>query len=180
MEPTLRRLVASDVPDVVAFAVRAWAPVHAAMAEVMGDEIFARVYPDWAAAQAKDVADVCSDRDSTVMVVVMDAKAVGFVAVRYGNEGGTTTGEVDMLAVDPSYQRQGLAQTLMTWAVGEIEAAGVGMAVIATGGDPGHAPARALYERFGFRAYPQVRYYRPTADRGGARPAEVALDSRPR
>jgi hypothetical protein len=25
------------------------------------------------------------------------------------------------------------------------------MAVIATGGDPGHAPARALYERFGFR-----------------------------
>ena len=32
--------------------------------------------------------------------------------------------------------------------------------VVATGGDPGHAAARVLYERLGFRPYELVRYYR--------------------
>ena len=37
---------------------------------------------------------------------------------------------------------------------------GAVLAVIGTGGDPGHAPARAAYEKAGFRPFPQVRYYR--------------------
>ena len=37
---------------------------------------------------------------------------------------------------------------------------GVPLAVIGTGGDDGHAPARALYERHGFPGLPLVRYYR--------------------
>ena len=41
-----------------------------------------------------------------------------------------------------------------------VEAHAVELAVVATGGDPGHAPARALCERFGFRPLPGVRYYR--------------------
>jgi hypothetical protein len=34
------------------------------------------------------------------------------------------------------------------------------LAVVATGGDPGHAPARATYERAGFTGCPQVWYAR--------------------
>jgi hypothetical protein len=30
---------------------------------------------------------------------------------------------------------------------------------VGTGGDPGHAPARALYEALGFRGVPVVAYY---------------------
>ena len=86
------------------------------------------------------------------MVALYDSTPVGFAAVRYGNEGATTIGEIDMIAVDPDHHREGIAALLMDWAVAEIEAAGVELAVIATGGDPGHAPARALYERFGIRA----------------------------
>jgi len=65
-----------------------------------------------------------------------------------------------MIAVDPAYQHQGVGASLMQHAVAEIEAKGLDLAVIATGGDPGHAPARALYERFDFKPFPQVRYYR--------------------
>jgi hypothetical protein len=32
----------------------------------------------------------------------------------------------------------------------------VTLCVVSTGGDPGHAPARATYERNGFVAFPQV------------------------
>jgi hypothetical protein len=33
-------------------------------------------------------------------------------------------------------------------------------AAVGTGGDPGHAPARHLYERAGYRPFPIVHYYR--------------------
>jgi len=35
----------------------------------------------------------------------------------------------------------------------------VGLAVVGTGGDPGHAPARRVYEKAGFVGLPLVRYY---------------------
>ena len=64
-----------------------------------------------------------------------------------------------MIAVDPAHQNAGLGTSLMERAVTEIRARSVDLAVIATGGDPGHAPARALYEKFDFKPLAQVRYY---------------------
>lgn len=32
--------------------------------------------------------------------------------------------------------------------------------MVATGGDPGHAPARRTYERLGFAPPPLVQYYK--------------------
>jgi hypothetical protein len=47
----------------------------------------------------------------------------------------------------------------------------VRLAIVATGGDPGHAPARRTYEKAGFTPLPLVRYYAlldlPAAGRGG-------------
>jgi RimJ/RimL family protein N-acetyltransferase len=34
------------------------------------------------------------------------------------------------------------------------------IAMVETGGDPGHAPARAAYEKAGFRVLPLARYFR--------------------
>ena len=48
----------------------------------------------------------------------------------------------------------------MQRAITHIKAQGVDLAVVATGGDPGHAPARALYERCDFNPLSLVRYYR--------------------
>ena len=38
------------------------------------------------------------------------------------------------------------------------------LAVAATGGDPGHAPARRSYEKSGYTALPLVRFYRAVGD----------------
>jgi hypothetical protein len=35
---------------------------------------------------------------------------------------------------------------------------GMDIAALGTGGDPGHAPARAMYESSGYTALPGVRY----------------------
>jgi GNAT superfamily N-acetyltransferase len=65
-----------------------------------------------------------------------------------------------MIAVDPAHQHAGIGVLLMERAIAAIRDRGVELAVIATGGDAGHAAARALYERCDFRPLPLVRYYR--------------------
>jgi GNAT superfamily N-acetyltransferase len=74
--------------------------------------------------------------------------------------GAPPGGEIDMVAVDPEHQGRGLGSALVEFAVAQIAAAGVGLAEIGTGGDPGHAPARRVYEKAGFTALPLVRYYK--------------------
>jgi ribosomal protein S18 acetylase RimI-like enzyme len=63
-----------------------------------------------------------------------------------------------MIAVDPAYQRRGIARRLMDRCVDHMRERGMDIAAVGTGGDPGHAPARALYEALGYAAQPGVRY----------------------
>jgi GNAT superfamily N-acetyltransferase len=85
---------------------------------------------------------------------------VGFVAVSMIEEDAARAGEIVIVAVHPDHQGAGIGAALVQHALDAITAEGVDLAVVATGGDPGHAPARALYERFGFNPLPLVRYYR--------------------
>jgi GNAT superfamily N-acetyltransferase len=65
-----------------------------------------------------------------------------------------------MLAVDPDYQQRGIGIALVDFAVDRITELGIPLAEIGTGGDPGHAPARRLYERAGFTPVPLARYFK--------------------
>ena len=64
-----------------------------------------------------------------------------------------------MIAVEPAAQRRGVARALTEHALTQMRETGCSLAEVATGGDEGHAPARALYESAGFTAFPLVRYY---------------------
>ena len=161
MDVAIRPLTDADGDAVVAFSLDAWAPVFASFAQVMGPRVFGLVYPDWRTAHAAAVAEVCRSGDVDAWIADVDGAPVGFVAVRWTEEDATPVGEVEMIAVAPGSQRAGIAGRLLDRAVAEIAARGVPLAVIGTGGDPGHAPARALYERHGFAGLPLVRYYRP-------------------
>jgi GNAT superfamily N-acetyltransferase len=75
-----------------------------------------------------------------------------------------------MVAVAPGCQRAGVGTSLVHRAVAEIKAVGVGLAVIGTGGDPGHAPARALYEKAQLQCLPP-REVLPQALKCGSAPS---------
>ena len=157
----IRPLVADDVAPVVALSLAAWTPVFASLERELGPTIFAALFPNWRAAQEAAVRAACQAPGHDVWVAVGDdRRPVGFVAVGLVDEDAARAGEIHMVAVDPAHQRAGHARALVEHALAELRDRGVGLAVVATGGDPGHAPARALYERFGFRALPLVRYYR--------------------
>ena len=81
---------------------------------VLGQRGFEALYPDWATSQARDVEAVCQD-DTKVWVAEQHGRPVGYDAVRI--DADTRTGEIDMLAVDPLVQRQGIGTALMSFAV---------------------------------------------------------------
>ncbi len=49
-----------------------------------------------------------------------------------------------MLAVDPDYQGGGIGTVLTEFALDRLKDAGMAVAMIETGGDPGHAAARPV------------------------------------
>ena len=56
--------------------------------------------------------------------------------------------------------RRGVGERLTAFAADHMRRCGMDIAVVETGGDPGHAPARALYGQAGFTLLPIARYFR--------------------
>lgn len=143
---------------VVELSLRAWVSVYESLRQVLGDPIFSRLHdPDWRAVQAEAVRSSCTSEDRDVFVAVADDRPVGFAAVAL-NAFHERMGVVDIIAVDPGYQRRGIATQLMSRSIDHMRDRGMDIAAVGTGGDPGHAPARAVYETLGFTALPGVRY----------------------
>lgn len=153
----IRELQPSDLDAIVEFSVRAWEPVFASFRQVLGDPIFLRLYPDWEQDQAEAVRAGCANEAHDVLVAVADGRPVGFATVAL-NAFHERMGVVDMIAVDPDYQRRGIAAQLMDRSIEHMREQGMDIAAVGTGGDPGHAPARALYEAAAFTPLPAVRY----------------------
>jgi GNAT superfamily N-acetyltransferase len=157
-ELEIRPFHESDLDVVLEFSLRAWEPVFESMHQVLGDAIFARLHdPDWRAVQAEAVRSNCTREDRDVFVAAVDKRPVGFATIAL-NAFHERMGVIDMIAVDPAYQGRGIARRLMNRSVDHMRERGMDIAAVGTGGDPGHAPARALYEALGYTALSGVRY----------------------
>lgn len=154
MPTTTRRYEPTDEDRVVDLSLAAWAPVFASFRTVLGDDLYERVHPDWEVHQAAAVRAALAGNDT--WVAVTDGLVSGFVNVTFDT--AERSGEIYMIAVDPHVQRQGVASTLTELALGEMRARDLDLAIVATGGDPGHAPARRTYEKAGFTGALQVWY----------------------
>ena len=69
-------------------------------------------------------------------------------------------GEISILAVDPDHQGGGIGTALTEFALDRLKDAGMTVAMVDTGGDPGHAAARRTYEKAGYVQLPIARYFK--------------------
>ena len=94
-----------------------------------------------------------------VLVAIGGLHVAGFVAIEldHPEEG---MGEISMLGVDPDRQGAGTGTALTEFALERLKEAGMGVAMVETGGDPGHAPARRAYEKADFALLPIARYFK--------------------
>jgi ribosomal protein S18 acetylase RimI-like enzyme len=159
MPSAIRPLEPADVPFVVDFAVRAWEPVFESLEHVLGHDMFEAMHEGgWRPIQARAVEEACTSSEMTTWVADDAGTPRGFVTVQLRPD--DREGEIYMIAVDPASQQRGVGAQLTDHAVAWIAEQGMRFAVVATGGDPGHAPARATYEAAGFTVLPLARYYK--------------------
>jgi GNAT superfamily N-acetyltransferase len=143
---------------VVALSLRAWAPVFVSLADSLDTEVFREFYPKgWQVSQEQSVREAFSAADA-VWVAVCETRVLAFAAVKLHRE--DRMGELQMLAVDPEAQGQGVGRALTQLALQWMKDSGMSIAMVETGGDEGHAPARRTYERAGFRIFPVARYFK--------------------
>ena len=95
--------------------------------------------------------------ESRGWVADVGATTVGFVAVELHPE--RSIGEIHMLAVDPEFQGLGVGTALTDFALDWMKNAGMALGMVETGGDPGHAPARRIYEKASYTLMPIARYF---------------------
>jgi GNAT superfamily N-acetyltransferase len=158
MELQIEPYNAQYLDSVIRLSLRAWAPVFDSIQHAMDHEVYQEFYPDWRVSQQQAVEEVCTAKNMHVWVAIAAGTPVGFVAMKLDAE--TSMGEIYMIAVDPDAQGHGIGGALTAFALDWMKHAGMSVAMVETGGDPGHAPARRTYEKLGFRLLPIARYFK--------------------
>lgn len=154
----IRPYEARDLPGIVELSLLAWEPVFTTWQQILGPDLYPiAIYEDWRQGQKEVVEKICPDPKMNTWVAEVDDKVVGFITYELNDE--TKVGEVQLLAVHPDYQNHGIGTKLNLFALEKLKAGGMKLAVVGTGGDDGHAPARRSYEKAGYTGLPLVRYY---------------------
>ena len=147
-----------DLDRVLALSIEAWTPNFDSIREALGDEMFRLQHgDDWREYQRASVARTLEHAKQT-WVAEVDGVVAGFASVNLLED--EPIGEIVMIAVDPAHQRLGLSSQLLETAERFLRDAGVPVAFIQTGGDPGHEPARRAYERAGYTHLPAAQYFK--------------------
>lgn len=150
---------AHQLDAVIRLSLRAWAPVFDSIQNAMNADVYRVFYPDqWRVSQQKAVEDVCAVEDTNVWIAIDAGSTVGFVAAKLNLE--DSMGEIYMVAVDPDFQGHGIGTALIEFALNWMKNAGMSVAMVETGGDPGHEKARRTYEKVGFELLPIARYFK--------------------
>ncbi len=147
----------SDRDDLLSLTLLAFEPIFISFEKILGPRIYPILYPDWRKRQQEGVENIINNEKIYLWVAEVDANVIGFIAYEIYDD---KTGEVQLLAVHPDYQNHGIGTELNNLALQKMKESGAVLAVVSTGGDDSHAPARRSYEKSGYTALPLVRYYK--------------------
>jgi GNAT superfamily N-acetyltransferase len=154
----IRPYCSDDMPRIVEIADRAWRPINAAYEEMLGTMMFETLFPDPDTRIGINVQKAIEERPDTSIVYEVDGKVIAFCT--WWLELETGMGVIGYNGKDPLSTERGVGQKMYAYVLDEFRKAGMKLAKVHTGLDPGHAPARRAYEKAGFdRAMPSVNYY---------------------
>lgn len=157
---SIRRFSPSDFKKVDEVREAAFRPVFKSFREIVGDKIASVAFANAEREQAEYLESLCAPQSGKeVYVVERDGEQVAFFCIALDHT--SKVGELDLNAVHPDHQGEGIAVWMYSWAIDRMKQAGMSVATVGTGGDKSHAPARRAYEKAGFKAsLPNVHLYR--------------------
>lgn len=157
-EPTIRPARPEDAERCGQIAVDAWRGIFEGLRELLGDALWERVLGDWESVKRGSVVSQVRDHPHLAIVTERGGEVIGFLTWRLHR--GDGVGEISNNAVAPEHQNAGIGTAQVHHALAVFRAEGLKAARVMTGGDPGHAPARAMYRKAGFeRSLPYVEYF---------------------
>ena len=158
MKLNIRPVMEEDIPKLIHLCLLAFQPIFDSFKQILGKDIFSIIYPDWRQTQSDVVKAEIFTEDIAVWVAEVDGKTAGLITQKVDQK--TRVGEVHFLAVHPDYQNQGVGTALNNFVLDQLREAGMVVAMVSTGGDISHAPARRTYEKVGFIPLTIVNYYK--------------------
>ncbi|MFV1971919.1 MAG: GNAT family N-acetyltransferase, partial [Acidimicrobiia bacterium] len=123
MIPEIRPIEPDDVAECVRFGLESFRPVFASFREHYGDDLFNALRPNWERAQSAYMEEACTNDAKETWVSVADGEATGFVVLVTNTD--TALGEIELLAVSPSHQGQGVGTALNDFAVNRLRELGM-------------------------------------------------------
>jgi len=147
-----------DIESACNIAVQAWKPIYENYRKLLGDELFEILCKNWQEDKADEIRNHYRKYPDWMLVSEKDGQITGFITFLLDAKRGI--GEINNNAVRPEYQRRSIG-TLQYQKVLEIfKRRKMKFARVTTGLDESHAPARAAYEKVGFKkAITEVTYY---------------------
>lgn len=142
-------------------SAKAWIPIRAVNKEILGEELYNFLHENWQENKKEAVRN--SLKAGKGFIALSDNKVMGFTT--YNINEASKTGEILNNAVSPDARGMGIAGLLNNKVIELFKEKGCKIAMVSTGLDEGHAPARKAYEKLGFKGYlPQVEYYMKLED----------------
>ena len=157
----LRAAAPDDLEPLVDLTIRAFASIQEGLRAQLGDALFEPQNGDWRGDYRRTLqALVAPEAAERTIVALADGRVAGFASWTTHDGPQGPQGEITLIAVDPTVQRQGIGRALIEAACDAMRAAGCVVAIVATGGDDQHVAAREAYRRTGFTPLPTVFYSR--------------------
>ncbi|GAA4964239.1 ribosomal protein S18 acetylase RimI-like enzyme [Nonomuraea thailandensis] len=156
----IRSFVQHDLAPLIDLTIETFGPFYEDhFRPAVGDVVFANQHGAWRDDYREQVAGLHDPAAHRYVAVAEEGPAIaGYVA--WSADTARRNGAVSHLAVTAEYRRHGTGAALCEHAFAAMRALGAEVVEIGTGGDPFHAPARALYEKLGCTAVPVAYYYR--------------------
>jgi ribosomal protein S18 acetylase RimI-like enzyme len=156
----IRSFRPQDTARLIALTIETFGPFYEdQFRPLVGDRIFANQHGGWREDYRREVPALHDpEQHRRVAVAEADDDVAGFVA--WSVDPARRNGEITHVAVAAGHRRRHIGVALCEHAFGEMRALGAEVVQIGTGGDPFHAPARALYESLGCTMLPVAVYYR--------------------
>ncbi|MEV7015693.1 GNAT family N-acetyltransferase [Streptomyces sp. NPDC093991] len=160
----IRAYTPQDLASLTDLTIETFRPFHEdSFRPLVGEAVFTNQHGDWRDDYRREVPRLhAPERHLYVAVAEADDGdgdgIAGYVA--WSVDPDRRNGAVSHLAVAARHRRHQVGTALCEHAFAHMRSLGAEVVEIGTGGDPFHAPARALYERLGCTALPTAVYYR--------------------
>ena len=147
----------NDLERVCEIAKNAWSKIFDYMEETFGKDLYNTVNPNCRDSKTPALNKFFNEHPDWFYVAERNGKVVGFITFTLNFQ--TTTGTICNNAVDPLCGEKGVGQEMYQVVLERFRAEGMSAAMVTTGGDPAHAPARRAYERAGFKLKTEQIFY---------------------